>query len=418
LKKNKDVKVAKVFLRGLSAGLEQRYNILRAAKADVKPKLTRGDSILGTRGITPGDKVDEASSNCTRMMKEFPDNEKVQYFGAKAIRYLARLAKSAKDNLNKAGVGKFLNDALTMPWRMSTHQQQLEALYALAEDDPEAVETLSKQSCLTSIMDCLAAHDGDPELIESAKPLIKALAENKDEVAKLKNQLEFHMGRLKDYVEDPASDFENPTEEKAKDGETSNVLCGIYMMLPDLAVEGTEKDIIKILKDFWEKKNPVSEKVRPKKIGGKKKDKLIRSIDGLCNAMINIKDHAKTLPDEDMKKRIVDAEIMPEIWKSFYSLNDIPHQALQHAKLLEMCAEDEPLLVPLVESAKANDAVASLNLALDKHAKDPEIMGEVIPLALLLCEKSPDIAAEIDTRALIPILLDEGRELTGKVGDN
>jgi len=90
LKKNKEVKIAKVFLRGLANGLEQRYNILRAAKADVKPKLTRGDSILGTRGITPGDKVDEASNNCTRMMKEFPDNEKIQYFGAKAIRYLAR----------------------------------------------------------------------------------------------------------------------------------------------------------------------------------------------------------------------------------------------------------------------------------------------------------------------------------------
>jgi len=75
--------------------------------------------------------------------------------------------------LNKNAVGKMLNDGLTNPWRLSTHQQILEAIYALAEDDLEAVELLSKQKCLTAIMDCLAQHDGDPELIESAKPTIK-----------------------------------------------------------------------------------------------------------------------------------------------------------------------------------------------------------------------------------------------------
>ena len=210
LKKNKDAPIAIVFLRGLANGLEQRYNILRAAKADKKPKLTRGDSILGIRGITPGDAVDEASNNCTRMMNSFPDNEKVLYFGAKAIRYLARLAVSSKDNLNKNGVGKMLTEALSMPWRMATHAQIVKAIDALAEDDGEAVATLSKQRCLASIMNALARHDGDEELVDAATPAIDKLAENKDEIVELKNQLEYHMGRIKTYN----ANFDTPSKEQ------------------------------------------------------------------------------------------------------------------------------------------------------------------------------------------------------------
>ena len=415
LNKNKSDKIAKVLLRAMANGLELRYNILRAAKDNVRPTLTRGDSILGTRGIAPGDRVDVASNNCARMMKEFKDNEKVQYFGAKAIKYLARLAKSSKDNLNKAGLGKQLNDALTDPWRMNTHAKIIEAIDALAEDDPEAVDTLSKQKCLTCVMDCLAAHDGDPELIDSARPLINKLAENKDEVALLFDQLVYHMGRIKDYVEK----FDGVDPEVEKDGEVSNVLCSIYMMLPDLAKRGTDLDIIPLLKSLWDLKNPISEGVRPKKIGGKKKDKLVKSVDALCNSMIYIKDHAKKIPDEVMKDKIKDSKIIPEtVWPSYNSLNDAPKQAELHAKLLNLCLEDPDTLDHLIESAKGYpESAPSVNNALDKHKKDPKVMSETIPLALGLCEGDAGLAEAIDTKALIPILLAEGNELKDKVGE-
>jgi len=64
--------------------LENRYNIIHDAKPELRPKLTKGDSILGTRGIAPGDKVDQASNRVVKMMKDFPENDKIQYFGAKA----------------------------------------------------------------------------------------------------------------------------------------------------------------------------------------------------------------------------------------------------------------------------------------------------------------------------------------------
>jgi len=163
------------------------------------------------------------------------------------------------------------------------------------------------------------------------------------------------------------------------------------------------------------KKNPIGEGVKPKKLVGKKKDKFCKSIDALCNSMIFIKEHAKK--DPEMAAKIKDSGIMDSIWKSFFNLNDIPHQALQHAKLLNLCLQDPELTDPLIESAKTNDAALPINNALSKHRDDPEIMAEVIPLALILCEKSPEIAKEIDTRALIPILLDEGRGLLAEIGE-
>jgi len=84
LKKNSDPVIAKVFLREMANGLENRYNIIHDAKPELRPKLTKGDSILGTRGIAPGDKVDQASNRVVKMMKDFPENDKIQYFGAKA----------------------------------------------------------------------------------------------------------------------------------------------------------------------------------------------------------------------------------------------------------------------------------------------------------------------------------------------
>jgi len=399
----------------LANGLELRYNILRAAKDAERPKLTKGDSILGTRGIQPGDRVEVASNNCARMMKDHKANEKVQYFGAKAIKYLARLAKSSKDNLNKAGVGKMLNEALHDPWRMNTHAKIIEAIDALAEDSPEAIETLATQKCLTAIMDCLAIHDGDEELIESATPLIDKLAENKDEIAYLIDQLVYHMGRIKDYVEN----FDGCEPEKELDGEVSNVLISIYMMLPDLAKRGCDLDICPLLKSLWDKKMPAIDEVRPKKIAGKKKEKLLKSIDALCKSMINIKKWAKNKEDEEMNGKIKDSTIIPTtVWPSYNALNDLTKQAYLHAKLLNFTLQDPLTEAYLIETAVGYPECApAVNNGLNRHSKDPQVMAETIPLALGLCAGDDNLAVTIDTRPLIPILLEEGNGLKDLVGE-
>jgi len=77
----------------------------------MKPKLTRGDSILGTRGITPGDRVDEATINCLKMMRDFQDNNQIQFYTAKAMKFLARMSLSSKENLKKNSVSKQLSSA-------------------------------------------------------------------------------------------------------------------------------------------------------------------------------------------------------------------------------------------------------------------------------------------------------------------
>jgi len=45
----------------------------------------------------------------------------------------------------------------------------------------------------------------------------------------------------------------------------------------------------------------------------------------------------------------------------------------------------------------------SINFALNANKNNPEVMAELIPLALNLCENCPTIAKMIDTRPLIPI---------------
>ena len=413
LKKNKDANIAKVFLREMANGLETRYNIIHDAKPDIKPKLTRGDSILGTRGITPGDRVDVAAVNIIKMMKSFPDNDKIQYFGAKALTYLARTSPSARADLNKNNVSEQLNAALNMPLSLNTHKMVTDALDALAQNDDNIITQFSKQNCMSNLMTTLAQHDGDPVLLEKAKPLIAKLSKKPEEVGKLKSQLEIHMQAMKTY----GDKFDTATPEEIKKGESSNALCGILMAVPDLAVEGVNKGMLDILKKLWEKKNPISKKVKEKKITGKKKDKHLKSVDGLCNNLefiLQNTDWDPRIADETSKNSIFDA-----VWRSYENVMDFEHQAAKHAKILNLALKDDKIANKMIKSAEANDGADTINFVLENFKDVPEVMNEAIPLAQKLCEKSPKILAKkINTASLIPILVNEGNRLLEEMLDD
>ena len=148
-----------------------------------------------------------------------------------------------------------LSENLGHPFGLATHTAQIETLEALSEgDDPELLKKFAKQKVLSHIMDSLAKHNGNPTLLLTAKPLIGKLCNNKEEIDSMKDQLKVHMGRVQKHIDN----FDKPTADIVKEGETSNTLCSIFMGVPDLAKQGIEKNIIKELKDLWDKKNPIS----------------------------------------------------------------------------------------------------------------------------------------------------------------
>ena len=280
-------------------------------------------------------------------------------------------------------------------------------------------------NCMSNIMTSLTRHNGNIKLLEIAKPLVVKLSDNKVEVQQLKDDLKFHMGRVNGYIKK----FNDPTETEIKEGETSNTICGIFMGVPELAQDGTDKNILKQMKDLWDLKNPISATLKKfnvaeqgkkiddvKKLTGKKKEKHLGSIDSLVNSMQNIIDWSKG--NDDVNSKIRDSKIVPSILRSWNSLSEYPDQVYKHAKLLNLLAKDKKTLDDLVVDVLKNDEVKMINYCLEKYQNNQDVMGEVIPLALLMCEKSPQIAKKIDTKALIPILLEEGRTLLMGVDEN
>jgi hypothetical protein len=132
--------------------------------------------------------------------------------------------------------------------------------------------------------------------------------------------------------------------------------------------------------------------------------------------MTNIKEWAKG--NEDINKKIKDSKIVASVFKSFSGLGDYPDQIYRHAKLLELLADDETLIDDMVNEAIKNGATQVINLALEKYKTDLDLMGEVIPMALRMCEASPQFAKMINTQELIPILLDQGRGLLGMIDED
>ena len=83
-----------------------------------------------------------------------------------------------------------------------------------------------------------------------------------------------------------------------------------------------------------------------------------------------------------------------------------------------MCL-DHPKIGPVVvKAAKNKMAPKIVNFVLNKHQSDAGVMESTIPLALKLCEKSPEFARKIDTKSLIPILIKEGNGLLDELGDS
>jgi len=75
---------------------------------------------------------------------------------------LARIAPSAREDLNKNNVSKQLSEALNMPLSLNTHKMVTSALQALAEDDDKVFEQFTMQDIMPNLMNSLALHDGDP----------------------------------------------------------------------------------------------------------------------------------------------------------------------------------------------------------------------------------------------------------------
>lgn len=90
-----------------------------------------------------------------------------------------------------------MSENLGQPFSIATHTAQIETLEALsADDDPELLKRFAKEKVMSNIMNSLAKHNGNPKLLLTAKPLIKKLCNNKEEIDSMKDQLKVHMGRV------------------------------------------------------------------------------------------------------------------------------------------------------------------------------------------------------------------------------
>ena len=105
-------KTAANVMSNLANGLGDRVKILASAREEVRPKLTRGGTVIGIDPEKDEVKITTLTDTVCKMMKNFSNNSNIQKLGCDILKYVAILSDKGRTQMNQTGVQKSILNIL------------------------------------------------------------------------------------------------------------------------------------------------------------------------------------------------------------------------------------------------------------------------------------------------------------------
>lgn len=93
-------KTAANVMSNLANGLGDRVKILASAREEVRPKLTRGGTVIGIDPDKDEAKITTLTDVVSKMMKNFTNNSNIQKLGCEILKYIAILSDKGRTQMN------------------------------------------------------------------------------------------------------------------------------------------------------------------------------------------------------------------------------------------------------------------------------------------------------------------------------
>jgi hypothetical protein len=408
LDKCQSEKICTSVMSNLSNGLFERIEILQKAPEDVRPKLTRCGTVIGINPDTEEDKITDLTTQVTKMMKQFSNNQHIQTLGCQIIKYIAILSAKSRKQMNDNGVQKsilaILNDE-QLP--KEVHEKAIETLEELAKGEDSNLDAIAKQKGLSAIFKSLKTHNSDEALSTKAESTLKRLMERPEGKQDMKEDMNDKAKQLADL----SSKGNLSKDELKKASEATNSICN-YLMNDEMSDISTDNggNMVGNLKAFWSyrKKEEIELQSTGKRSYEYKKD-MTNLAKGAQRIIKNIKPG-----DQKAIDNFKNSMLLEEAIKTFKGDHEDPEIASAMLKVINQAVLHPNLKEYALEKCNQIDIVDALNASFKLHKDNFDLMNDLITLAVELCIKYTDVANRIDGKAIIKQLLENGQAFLKK----
>jgi hypothetical protein len=396
-------KIAASLMNSMSQGLTERVTLLDKAPEEQRPKLTRGNTIIGIDSAKDEPKISSTVESVTRMMKQFPNNVVIQTAGCQIIKCIALLSTKMRLTMNETGAQKYVlsvlnNEQLTK----EVHFVAMETIEVLAQGDKKNLESIAKQKGLSSIFKSLKIHNSDEDLANKAEGTLKLLMEQPEAKADMAEDFREKVKELAKHVETGKTDKVTITK---CSGLTSSISG--YLMNETMAGLGDDngKLCVESLKKFWSmrRSEDITLTGTPKLYFDYVRDTI--NISKAAQRQLKTVKHGDSVAIANFKgSGILDDAI--QSFKKYYTDVEITSNSV---RLIAMALEIPDLTDDCVDKCYQAEIVEILNKSFELHKGNFDLMKDLITVAVELCIKYPDVATKIDGKALIKQLMENGK---------